>query len=306
MFSESMASPIRFPSTANLLINSLDRSNLISTTSTDFSINKNENILAGFFTRFGVVEIVLDYSIPNIALYYGTNTLSITVGEITHIITIPDGNYDVSAVMDAIKNELNKGSNETPTNPSANLFPNIEFSWFGLPSNYNFGAEDLTNPGSPQTQDFTINDTPLARMLRFTRNSAQPLHAVQNPNLMPPQLKYLDFVCTNITYQQGLKDGSTSNVVRDVLYRWNFGWDNVYTLDDAGYPINQGYLPFVQRRYLNFPKQVKWDTAQPIGQLNFQVYNSNGEIVSVNIDTTQNLEGKGSLEWSMGLLVSEQ
>jgi hypothetical protein len=306
MFSESMASPIRFPSTANLLINSLDRSNLISTTSTDFSINKNENILAGFFTRFGVVELVLDYSIPNIALFYGTNTLSITVGTTTQVITVPDGNYDVSAVMDAIKNELNTGSNETPTNPSANLFPNIEFSWFGLPGNYFFGAEDLTTPASPIPQDFIINDTPLARMLRLTRNSAQPLHAVQNPNLLPPQLKYLDFVCTNITYQQGLKDGSTSNVVRDVLYRWNFGWDNVYILDDAGYPINQGYLPFVQRRYLNFPKQVKWDTAQPIGQLNFQVYNSNGEIVGVNIDTTQNLEGKGSLEWSMGLLVSEQ
>jgi len=306
MFSESIATPIRFPSTANLLIDSLDRSNLITTTSTNFSINKAENILAGYFTRFGVVEMVLNYSIPNISLFYGTNTLSLTVGETTQVITVPDGNYDVSALMDEIKNILNVGSDEEPPNPGGNLFPNIEFSWFGLPGNYSFGAEDFTNPADPVPQDFIINDTPLARMLRLTRGVALPLHAVQNPYLIPPQLRYLDFVCTNITYQQGLKDGNTSRYTRDVLYRWNFGWDNVYALDDAGYPINQGYLPFVQRRYLNFPKQVKWDTAQPIGQLNFQVYNSNGEIVEVNIDTTQNLESKGSLEWSMGLLVSEQ
>ena len=82
MFQESSAMPIRAPSTANLLIDSQDRNNLTTTQSTDFTITKQSNILAGFFTRLGVVELVLNYSKPNISPEYNTDTLSITIGAI--------------------------------------------------------------------------------------------------------------------------------------------------------------------------------------------------------------------------------
>jgi len=306
MFSDNTASSIRFPSSANLLIDSQDRNNLTTTKSTDFIISKNENTMAGYFTRFAICEVVINYSIPNISAFYDTNTLSITLGTQTEEIELLDGNYDVDSLMDSIKNRLNSGSDQIPPNPAQNLFPNIEFNWDGLPGKYNFIAEDVTNPALPNPQTFIINDTPLARMLRLTRNINTIDHYVINPYLMPPQLRYIDFVCNNITYQQGLKDAATCRVVRDVLYRWNFGWSEVYTIDAAGYSINQGYLPFVQRRYLSFPKQVFWNTTQPLGQLQFQLYNSDGKIIDVNLDTTQNIEEKVSLEWSMGVLVSEQ
>jgi len=305
MFSESIATPIRFPSSANLLIDSLDRNNKTITPSTDFSITKQENILAGYFTRFGVVEMVLNYFIPNISALYRTNTLSITIGTQTAVVVIPVGNYSVSGLFQYILTYLNGFDPDDPsviiTQP---IFTGVNFYFQGpTPGNLPFFAKS-TGPGSAFV-NFDIGDTILAQMLRLPRLAGLSSYQVRDPYLVPPQLRYLDFVCTNITYQQGLKDGNTSRYTRDVLYRWYFGWSEIDTLDSRGYPKFQGYLPFVQRRYLNFPKQVKWDTSQPIGQLNFQVFNSDGEIVDVDIDTTTS-GPNGSLEWSMGLLVSEQ
>lgn len=302
MFQESSAMPIRNPSTANLLIDSQDRNNLATTQSTDFTITKQSNILAGFFTRLGVVELVLNYSKPNISPEYNTDKLSITIGAQTEILTITEGNYTVETLFAAILAGLNVGSDLPVPNPALNLFPGIEFGFAGPLGALSFFS-DVPGPGAPP--NFVINDTPLAQMIGFQINSPNIQQEIIKPYLIPLQLRYLDFVCAQITYQQGLKDASTSNYTRDILYRWNFGWDNVYTLDGDGYAINQGYLPFVQRRYLSFPKLVKWDTQQPIGQLSIQIYGADGSIVRVQ---TQNLRDPtlGNLEYSMGLLVSEQ
>lgn len=303
MFQETQAMPIRSPSTANLLIDSLDRNDVFNTQSTDFTITKQSNILAGYFTRLGVVEIVLNYSIPNISSQYNSNTLSITIGATTQTITLPDGNYTVESLFDEILSLLNVGTNESPTNPANNVFPDIDFSFAGSGGRLVFGAIDV-NTGLPE--NFQINDTILSRMLGVQIGiNTTPLYDIDRPFLIPPQLRYLDFVCSQITYQQGLKDASTSNTTRDILYRFNLGYDTPAILDGDGYAINQGYMPFVQRRYLNFPKMVKWDTQQPIGQLSLQVFDANGKII--NVQTQSNIDpSKGNLEYSFGLLVSEQ
>ena len=302
MFQEQSAMPIRPPSTANLLIDSLDRNDVFNTQSTDFTITKQSNILSGYFTRLGMVEIVLNYSIPNISSAYKSNTLSITIGEDTQIITIPDGNYTVQSLMTEILALLNVGTDATPSDPANNVFPNVDFVFSGSNGRLVFGAID-DNTGDPV--NFMINDTILSRMLGVQIGIDTVLYDIDKPYLIPSQLRYLDFVCTNITYQQGLKDASTSNTTRDILYRFNLGYDSPPILDGDGYPINQGYLPFVQRRYLNFPKMVKWDTQQPIGQLSLQVYDANGKIINVQTQADIN-PVYGNLEYSIGLLVSEQ
>ena len=58
---------IRNPSTANLLIDSLDRT---SGYSSDFLIAKPNSILNGFFTRLAVAEVVLDWCVANISSQY--------------------------------------------------------------------------------------------------------------------------------------------------------------------------------------------------------------------------------------------
>jgi hypothetical protein len=284
----AVATPIRFPSTANLAISSYNRdgnpdlSEIRGSNGANFSISKRQNLLAGFFTRIAVNELVLDYALPNIAATYNNNVFSVLVeGEDQLDITIPAGNYTVATLMVYILAELNASGG----------YGSLTWTFDGAD-----GQKSLTATGA-----FSVPYTVLAGDLSITPTTAT-VDSVDDkvpvffPEILP--ISYLDFTCSNLTYQQGLKDADTSNTTRDVLYRWVLAWDDMNPLDADGYPIYQGYMPFKSRRYLNFPKQIKWDSQQPIGQLQFQVYNSSGELAK----TTQ----KGVFEWYMNLLVSEQ
>jgi hypothetical protein len=269
--------PIRFPSTANLYIDSLDRS---TGTSTDFTITKQQNILAGFFTRIGVVEIVVDWCIDNISAYNKNNTFTVNVEGDTgpFTVTVPDGSYTVAVLLDALVFALN------------DLSPSAVFSIGGGPVINGFRSLDSDT-------NFTISVGPMQTQLNLKAGVAGVSFPVNCPNLLTTP--YIDFVCSNLTYQQGLKDASTNNHSRDVLYRWVFAWDGPAPSDYYGYPIYQGYERFVSRRYLSFPKQIKWNGDQPIGQLSFQVYDNNGLLVIAGDDA-------GEFEWYTTLLISEQ
>lgn len=297
MFADSTnsATPIRFPSTANLNVNSGDRYNnnpdTIATAS-DFTITQNQNILAGYFTRLAIVEVVLDWGVPNVADFLGNNTLSITIGAQTVVVTLLNGFYTISSVMQSLIALLNAQFNGVGV-----------FSFIGPP-----GAKWLQCLLGGVKVNFFINDTELSILLGFARAPVTPLNPLDSsawyiisPYLLSNNLNYLDFVSPQLTYQQGLKDATTAPIIRDVIYRWNFGWDSPTQLDLDGYPIQQGYTSFVQRRYLSFPKQIKWTGTQPIGQLSFQVYDSEGKIFQYN----RSGEDKYDFEWSTNILVSE-
>ena len=292
----AMASPIRFPSTANLAIDSYNRAgdpvtgaDLPGNSGANFTITRQGNIMSGFFTRLAVTEVVLDWAIPNISATYGNNTFKYSVGgTILPTITIPDGNYTVESLMTYLVTKLNNSGGFST------------WTTFGPP-----GSKSLGNP----TGNYTIVVTELSKQLSITPGGVNvpsasvsyggtTYNAVSFPAPELLHIAYLDFTSPSLTYQQGLKDADTSNFTKDVLYRWVFAWDDMNPVDGLGYPIYQGYTPFKSRRALNFPKQIKWDGQQPIGQLVFQVYGSDGELAK----TTQS----GVFEWYMNLLVSEQ
>ena len=265
------ASTFRFPSTANLYIDSLDRT---QGTSANFLINQKQNILTGFFTRLAVNEIVLDYGIPNIRAVDTNNTISVLVGASPYNITLNDGFYTAKEALDRIVALLNTA---------------VGSATFSITTDAD-GDASLTN-----TSNYTIVETTLSQQLNFTGGAtASTSKLVESPVILAT--KYIDIVCDNLTYCQDLKDTSTNSNARDVLYRWYLAWDSECSYDAYGFPILQGYRQFIQRRYLSFPKQIKWDNNQPIGQLSFQLYYSDGSLY----DTTN-----GELEFNMSLLVSE-
>ena len=44
-----------------------------------------------------------------------------------------------------------------------------------------------------------------------------------------------------------------------------------------------GYTRFVRRRLYNPPKQIKWQPNQPMGNLSFQVYGDDGDLVTADL-----------------------
>lgn len=267
---------IRNPATANLMIDSTDRPTTSS--SADFTIAKTNSILNGFFTRAAVNEVVLQWGLSNISSDFGNNTLTLTLtGAATYTITLPSGNYTVEGAIKAIVALLNIAQvvvvfTEQP-------FGNV----YGLTNNLQ--TTFSIAPGNLQAQMGLTPTTLLAENLIF------------NPFLLP--YRYIDFISNDLTYNQRLKDASTAPLVRDVLYRWVFAWDAPTPLDAYGYAIYQGYVPFVARRALPFPKQIRWEVNMPIGNLSFQVYNDRGQLL------TPSQAASNQLEYNMGLLVSE-
>ena len=285
------ATPIRQPSTANLMIDSADRIVANYPSAGNFQITKKSSILNGFFTRIGTTEVVMDWGVPNI-IDGVNNEFEITIGLQTETVIISAGFYDVATVLDAIA--------QSATAAFAGAF---EFTII------QDGAEVVlnckTDPGGVDTNYIFETEFPLLNQLGFTLytpSSDKIVGAVRYPDLR--LYKYLDIVSNQLTYAQDLKDSSTATEVRDVLCRWYFAWDTQPPVDAYNFPIYQGYTAFQQRRLFNPPKQIRWEPNLPIGNLGFQVF---GKFVGniANADTESILLSETNFNFLMTLQVSE-
>ena len=86
-----------------------------------------------------------------------------------------------------------------------------------------------------------------------------------------------------------MKDASTAKIVRDVLVRWYFAFDQPPALDAYGFPILMGYTPFCLRRTFSPAKQSMWENNIPVGNLEFQVYDPNGQLAIMSARTQYQL-----------------
>lgn len=248
---------IRYPSTANLMVDSADRPNNTTTTPWNFQITKTNSIMNGFFTRVGTTEVVLEWCEPNIV--GGEISLDISGATVRSIETFNyDGFFTVESLLQAIATDAS-GTNGVVFTASVT----------------GDGYGGLGSTGGK----FQVVDTPLAEQLNLPimGGLSNRKNIVGCPDLR--FYRYLDFVSQQITYAQDLKDNSTQPINRDVLCRWYMAEDSPEQLDGFGYPILMGYKAFVRRRLFNPPKQIKWDNNLPVGNVSFQVYRETGSLV---------------------------
>lgn len=256
---EPPAVTIRQPATANLMVDSADRS---EGTWGNFQITRQQSILNGFFNRIGVTELVLEWGEPNI----GDNDQEFTItvgGTEVNAAIVPGEFYTVEKAIDYIKEAVTAAlaAEAAPLNTYTYEY-NSQFP-------QGFWVSDGGAPAAPVPH--TISVTPLVEKLGILSAAAnQNYHALVNPDLR--LYRYIDIVSQQLTYNQDLKDAATTEIVRDILARWYFAYDNQTNLDAYGFPILMGYEPFVLRRIFSPPKQIRWDNIQPVGNLTFQVY----------------------------------
>ena len=318
---------IRPSSTANFFVDSLDKA---TGTSSDFIINKNQSLFNGFFHRIAVNEVVMDWGIPNVAEWWGNNFLTVAVDDggingTLYTITVPDGFYSMVDLMRTVCALLNAAPGQTATF-SVNAVVNTQV---GIVSTQPFlvvWEQSASAPTVPvgSAPYYQVGNA-LARGL-FSSSQlytgatpvlvTNPLFSLSKVVLAPLVLgtRYVDFVSPQLTYNQDLKDNTTATVQRDVLYRWYFAWDTQSGVNSVvptsppapttatlfPYYVYQGYAPFNQRRILPYPKQIRWESAQPIGQVGFQVYDDRGRL----IDTTK-FTPSANFQFQMSMLLSE-
>lgn len=291
-------------SSANFYINSLDKP--VGTSSGNFTINKNQNLFTGFFNRIAVNEVVMDWGLPNVARWWGNDSFSVILsGARTDDIkiVISDGTYTVKQVLDELVIGLNFAI--TSAGGPAGVFEvNSIGSTYALQIDQGVSASNFVI----RTANFTVGSTTynpgnLARQL-FPSSAINSTASNTQPIASPKVLgtTYVDIVSENLTYNQKVRDSTTNPTARDVLYRWYFAFDNVPIPTDAyGFPILQGYDPFIARRTPPVVKQIRWSEIQPIGQVAFQVYDDQGRL----IDTSQFPSG-ANFQFQMSCLLSEE
>lgn len=278
---------IRMPSTANLMIDSTDRDILRYLQASDFQIQKPYSLMNGFFTRIGLSEFYLEWNTPNISSYFNNNTITLDInGSVPVNVTIPSAFYNIYQAINMVTTLLNNASGIT-----------------GL-------GFTVSSIGAPSPSGFVLVPSNLTTVYRLTGNLATQLSlnvsggyiqgaiAVRENGVLSPhlgQIRYLDFVSSQLTYNQDLKDSTTNDIVRDVLLRYYFTTELPPALDPYGFPIYLGYTPFTITKQYNTPKQIKWNPKMPIGNLTFQVYNQAQVIQNMTPATN----------WCMTLQVSE-
>lgn len=108
-------------------------------------------------------------------------------------------------------------------------------------------------------------------------NASQVLTTFQysSPNVSFLSTPFVDICCDGLTYNQSLKDGDSGDISRTMLCR-------VFLTPDSftGNSANLGSNPILIHRVFPFPKQIKWNANQPIGNLRFQVFDSQGYLLS--------------------------
>ena len=289
------AQTYRDPATANLMIDSADRTLSVNPLANDFSIQRANSVLNGFFTRVGTTELVLEWFTPNFSpLGQPPDTLTIEysdpdVAETTFI--APRTFFTQADLIDFVITRLNI--------LGATIAPPVVWSIAAPPALVPSGLSIRLVPASAAPSVTVELRGSVARRLSLPTGPITGSFDVFPADLR--LYRYLDFVSTQLTSNQSLKDASTAPIVRDVLARWYFADDQPPVYDQYGFPILQGYTPFVLRRTFSPPKQIRWEPNIPIGNLTFQVYNPQGTLAVMDAV----FPGRRPSEWLMTLQVSE-
>jgi hypothetical protein len=321
------ASTTRPSSSANFYVDSLDKDP--TGQSGQFVINKKQSLFNGFFNRIAVAEVLMDWGIPNIAAWWGNNTISVVNGGTATTIgpvTLEDGFYTAIQALQSVAVKINQAA----TTAGDPLRLTVSFDGYDVVmSSTGVGNDPFYIPWLPFPP---TNDPPYALARQLFTSAQLAGAAVQDTKIVcsSPRIlgtTYIDIVSPQLTYNQELKDSTTDSVSRDVLYRWYFANDNVpqeretfltvaaaaapapalQYLAPTNLPVLQGYNPFVSRRALPVPKQIRWDPKQPIGQVSFEIYDDRGRIVNTanfpwNLATGY---GGANFQFQMSLLLSE-
>lgn len=316
---EDKASTTRPSSSANFYVDSTDK--LIGG-SGDFLINKGQALFNGFFNRIASAEVVVDWGLPNVADYWGNNQITVINNGTGTVITalIPDGFYTAIQALQNAASALTAAAVVLGDPLTLSVtFDGIDVRLVGNAAFY-----VVWQPNAP----FLDPPYALARQLFSTAQLAGAAVARVSFVMASPRVQgttYIDIVSPQLTYNQDLKDATTDANSRDVLYRWYFADDNVPVkletfirgfaavapgpaatlLAETHIPILQGYNPFVLRRALPYPKQIKWSPAQSIGQVAFQVFDDRGRIIDTTKYPLFQGEGGANFQFQLSMLCSE-
>jgi hypothetical protein len=267
----------------------------------------------GFFTRLALTEVNFPWVIPNINERTQDIVFNYKIGanpEDVVILTIPVGFYRPAEIALTLQTQIRA------LDPALATFT-LTYGTDKLPR-FIYNTQNAGNLVSFEPLDYNSGSYPfpsttkqLFDMMGFTDDNTVlgGNNTNEDTNLTYCQaIRYIDIVCSQLTYNQALKDTMSQTVARDTLCRLYLG-DGPYTGTSTIDPSDNnfcppGCAPFTIYRQFTNPKFIRWLPNQPVqGNLRFQVFDDDGGALATYTGT--DVYGASSENWSMTLLVSE-
>lgn len=287
----------------------------------DFSINLPASLMNGFFTRLALTEVVFPWAIPNVNRKTNKIICSYQIGAgpiIDEEIEIEYGFYSPSELAEVLQDAIRT---IIPALPAFTMEYGPPFTT--PPAIGNNSPVFFYNSGNPADKVAFKPMVPLSSQWPFSDSARQLFDVLgfstgDNSVLatgsyggytFAQACRYVDIVCPQLSYNQALKDSSSQKTVRDSLCR-------LYIVDPANIQsttlpsdptfVPPGCAPTTIYRNFTLPKQIMWLPNQPItGSLRFQVYDDEGDLLSISDVLSVGPNPPSRLNWSMTLLVSE-
>jgi hypothetical protein len=315
---EDRAITVRPSATALFCIDSKDRYDNFQQASVGtispyaFQITSNQSLVNGFFRRLALTEIVFPYYIANINTR--TNRLSISKnGGAFQTLTIATLGFYSPTQIAAI---IQAGLLAAPFSFAAGTTCTYSEGRFTIQTG---GTDTIALRRATFAGGATVNQFQLIDLMGFNTALALVASGVLISKVTRCRYtEFVDIVCSQLTYNQDLKDGSSATLVKDSLARvyietedsfvqpyWN-GTTQIIAQDDI-----PGTYPFTINRKFPHPKQIQWNNTQPIGNLIFEVYDDKGDLLSgyglgpLAPGDPPLQPDSGLPDWRMTLLLSE-
>ena len=293
--------------------NALARDETIRATSTayDFSINKNESLMNGFFTRLGVTEVMFQWMVPNInfqtqrigfdyqpavgpavpgslILERGFYTPSMIASEIQAIVRaispVSLGAFTMTYGVDNVGSQAPIFVYNTNNATQVRFYPYVSSPVLGVNATSR-QLFDILGFTSPSNTTLDLGGFGYDTFCQATR--------------------YVDIVCSQLTNNQALKDTMSQVVARDVLCRVYLS--DAQNTQSTVLPSSSTFCPagcMPTTLYRNFaqPKQIQWIPNQPVpGSLRFEVFDEDGN----NLNTLSDADEYDAANWAITVAVTE-
>lgn len=288
----------------------------------DFTINKNQSLMNGFFTRLGVTEVMFQWMIPNINVQ--TNIVGFDYRAngaapiIRDAVQIDAGFYTPAMLAAAIQQDVRALD---PINLGAfTMTYGVDINGDQLPvfvyntnsaASVRFYPLDTEDLGT--VPDINIRSRQLFDLLGFftyTDVVPDPSNndfsiAGQGYTTYCQSTRYIDIVCSQLTNNQALKDTMSQVVARDVLcrvYLSDAQNSQSTVLPSSATFCPPGCMPTTLYRNFSQPKQIQWIPNQPVpGYLRFEVFDEDGN----NLNLLSNNDEDDGSNWAITVAVTE-
>jgi len=186
-----------------------------------FNIQKNESLLNGFFKRLALTEFRLNWTLPNLSSAWGNNVMTLWysnnpgVSSTSTTIIIPDGFYDINDLSLELQNQIRSQTGLTfvVTTNSTNDY-SITFK---PPTGYSIFFQ---NQGTAERELVDMLNVPSVTSFTGVQPPAGLYSTIIQsgvPNVRATD--YMDIVCSQLSYNQNLKDSTSAKITRDMVAR---------------------------------------------------------------------------------------